>query len=157
MSPSVTTSWLAISHHLQLLRRRHTDTAVPEEERRRDVPAAADVAVRVDLGRVVVGHRGRQVQGGLPVPAVRGAVHPVRRPRVHGVRAAALSTGALLVARRRAQPPPVRGHAVGAAVLPCLQLLQGSQAGPFADARVLELKEPQNHESISANTFIPCC
>lgn len=109
---------------MQILRRRHTDTAVPEEERRH-VPAAADVGVRDDLGRVVLGHRQRQAQGGLPPPAVRRQVHQVRRARLLRVRAAAVPPGAVLAVRIRAQQAAARRHGLGAEELHGVRLLQG--------------------------------
>lgn len=110
---------------LQILCGRHTYTAVSEEERKH-ISDAANVDVWNHLGCIILGHGQRQVQGRLPVPAVRRKVHQVHHSRVLGVCSVKLPPGTVVTVRLRAQPPAVCSHAMGAEQLHGVQLLHGS-------------------------------
>lgn len=122
---------------MQLLRGRRADPAVSAAER--DVPAAADVGVRLHLGRLLLGHRRRQVQGRLPLQPLRSALLGAAPPRLLAARPAKVPRAKRRPDRRRrrcAQPAAGGRHAVGAAQPHGLQLLPRPQARPQPHPRV---------------------
>lgn len=92
------------------------------------------------MGRIILGHRERQVQGGLPVRAVRGQVHQLQAEWVRCRRVCRLVQSALRLAvqSRRAEPAAVLNNGVGAEEPHGLRLLFGPQERPHAHARVLK-------------------
>ncbi|RRT59497.1 hypothetical protein B296_00027756 [Ensete ventricosum] len=140
---------------LAILRGRCADKKVREEDGG-DVPRSADVDVRLHLGCVVVGDRERQVQGGLPVPAVRGEVQRLQDRGVLGVRAVRLLACAGLAVWRRPQPAAARRHGVGSEEPPGLRLLPGLQQGPFPHSRVLTSSMEMVFVTVLTFALFPC-
>lgn len=128
----------------QILGGRRADSAVHEKERRH-FPNKANVGLRFNMGRVLMGDRGWKIQGGLSLPAVRRQVQKLQNTRVHGGGSGILQAAAGdAVCVRRAESAAILGDAVGAEELLGVRLLQWSEERPHTNTRVLKTKlEPQ--------------
>lgn len=129
---------LVILNDVQIPGGRRSHKKVPKKERRH-LPGEANVGVRIDMGRLIMGHGGREVQSRLPVPAVRGEVQEFQGERVHHGRGGLVpATQRVAELGRRAEPAAVRGDGVGEEELRGVWLLPGPKERPLSDTGVLK-------------------